>query len=176
MGEAAQTSDRRDQPIGAVKGLARCPDDLVKLFRARKDELMLSGLTVDEIAGNQSGYTGKLLGQSRTKAISMAMLFTLSGALGLAVAVVEDPEAIRRYVDRAPRKVRRQGEPHMLKRLSKEQRAKVLDAVSWPRLRRETLSEIGRKGGEQSARVRMNKIPEERRIEIARLAARARWK
>ncbi len=172
---AAPTSDRRDPPIGVVRGLARCPDDLVRLFRARKDELMLSDLTVDEIAGNQSGYTGKLLGQACTKGVSMAMLFTLSGALGLAVAVVEDSEALRRYVDRAPRKVRRQGELHMLKRLSKEQRVRVLEAVSWRLLKRETLSEIGRKGGEQSSLVRRDKIPRRRRCEIGRIAARARW-
>jgi hypothetical protein len=136
---------------------------------------MLCCLTLDELAGCQSGYAAKILGQSREKGLSMIMMFALAGAMGLAIAFVEDPEARRRYVDRAPRKRRLNSAPKMLNRLSTSQRAKVLDAVSWPRLRQETLSEIGRKSGRQSTLVRRDKISPRRRKEIARLAARARW-
>jgi transposase len=136
---------------------------------------MLSYLTLDELAGTQSGYSAKILGQSREKGLSLMTIFALAGAMGFAIAFVKDPEARRRYVDRAPRKQRLNGAPQMLNRLSMTQRAKVLEAISWPILRRETLSEIGRKGGEQSARVRSDKISPRRRRKIAQLAARARW-
>jgi hypothetical protein len=174
--QGAKTSSKGDLAAPADHHLLRCPDDAVTLLRARKDELMLSYLTLDELAGTQAGYTAKILGQSREKGLSLMTIFALAGAMGFAIAFVEDPDARRRYVDRAPRKRRLNGPPQMLNRLSTSQRAKVLDAISWPRLRRETLSEIGRKGGEQSARVRLDKIPEKRRKEIARLAARARWR
>jgi hypothetical protein len=136
---------------------------------------MLSYLTLDELAGTQAGYSAKILGQSREKDLSLMTIFALCGAMGYAIAFVEDPDARRRYVERTPRKRRLNGPPKMLNRLSTTQRTKVLDAISWPRLRRETLSEIGRKGGQQSARSRAKKISPQRRVKIARHAAFVRW-
>lgn len=106
---------------------------------------MLTDLTVDELAGFPSGYTGKILGPSRIKGLSGFSLFALCGALGLTIALVDDPRARRRYVDRAPRKVRHAAPTVALDRLNDRQRRAIFGVVSWARLRREVLREVQRR-------------------------------
>jgi hypothetical protein len=49
---------------------------------------------VDELAGLRGGHTNKALGPSREKVPNRYTLMSLVGALGLAVQLVEDPEAV----------------------------------------------------------------------------------
>jgi hypothetical protein len=73
-------------------------------LRARNDALDLSDAAVDAIAGLTSGHTGKVLGPSREKRPLTYKLLSIIGALGLAIQLVEDPDATvaRRWQPRGP--------------------------------------------------------------------------
>jgi hypothetical protein len=83
-------------------------EELRQLLRARADELNVSRLTIDEVAGTQSGYCGKLLAEPPTKGFGEMSLGAVLGALALKIArieFVEDPEQAARVIDRwEPRK------------------------------------------------------------------------
>jgi hypothetical protein len=51
---------------------------------------------IDDAAGLPSGYTGEVLTPAQFRGIGRISLGPLFGALGLALAVVEDPEALAR--------------------------------------------------------------------------------
>jgi hypothetical protein len=71
-------------------------EGLRRAFDLRKRELRLTNLALDDIAGLQSGYTGKLLcGTRRVGEISLPALL---GALGLEIVLVRS-----RATDRGPR-------------------------------------------------------------------------
>ena len=78
--------------------------ELVACLRARADTLDVSNLTLDEVAGLQEGYTGKVLAISPSRALGRMSLGALLGALGLKLAVLEDREALARV---RPRLVKR---------------------------------------------------------------------
>ncbi|MBB4378228.1 hypothetical protein [Bradyrhizobium sp. SBR1B] len=68
--------------------------ELVEALRARRDELNISHETIDAISGVQPGYTSKIL--AGIKNLGPMSFGALLGALGLAVVVVEDPQAAAR--------------------------------------------------------------------------------
>ena len=71
---------------GEPVAVARSYEDLVAACTIRRHELKLAQLVVDEIAGFQVGYTGKLeCGDKRLGAMSMPCLLQ---ALGLELVVV----------------------------------------------------------------------------------------
>ncbi len=61
-------------------GAIRTSDDLIAVLRARRMDLGLSHLDVDDLAGLQDGYTGKI--ECGTRGLSMQTLAALLGALG----------------------------------------------------------------------------------------------
>ena len=72
----------RGMPIG----VARSYEDIVAACRSRRQELGLPQLTIDEIAGLQSGYVGKIeCGDKRLGPMSLPCLL---GALGLELVMV----------------------------------------------------------------------------------------
>jgi hypothetical protein len=73
-------------------GEARDADELVALLRARKAALQISDVTIDELAGFQQGYVGKLLGVGRIKTLGAMSLSALLGVLALKLVVVVDEE------------------------------------------------------------------------------------
>ena len=92
------------RPIPGYKGL-------VETCRARADELAISRLELDRIAGLPAGYSGKLLGKDgagkKHKRMWPIGLEAMLGALGLKILVIEDEAAtartlaLREPVDRA---------------------------------------------------------------------------
>jgi hypothetical protein len=84
---------------------------LVETCRARADELALSRLEIDRLAGLPTGYAGKLLGKSEhrktKKKFGPISLEAMLGALGLKIILIEDEAAtartlaLRTPVDRA---------------------------------------------------------------------------
>jgi hypothetical protein len=70
-------------------------DDLVAAVRARQDELNVSCLTIDEIAGTASGHFSKIT--CNLKQFGLRSLFLFLPALGLKLQIVPDPDAIARY-------------------------------------------------------------------------------
>ena len=82
------------QPGEAI-AIARSYEDLVAACRLRRHELGLAQLVVDDIAGLQSGYTGKIeCGDKRMGPMSLPCLLQ---ALGLELVVVRSvPHHLRR--------------------------------------------------------------------------------
>jgi hypothetical protein len=89
---------------------------LIETCRARADELGISRLELDRLAGLPAGYSGKLLGRDgcgpRQKRAWPVSLDAMLGALGLQVILIEDPVAtartlaLRTPVDRANQRFR----------------------------------------------------------------------
>lgn len=68
-------------------------DSLHAAFRARADQLQISRLRIDEIAGLQPGYSGKALGIAKVRSITLRNIDGFLGALCLKlVAVWIDPD------------------------------------------------------------------------------------
>jgi hypothetical protein len=67
-------------------------DGLKNAMRARVDELQLTRLEVDELSGNQSGYSSKVL--CGIKKFGRRSLGDTLGAVGSYLALVESPEQV----------------------------------------------------------------------------------
>ena len=134
-----------------VLAVARDYDELVAAFRARRDELKVPHLAIDDVAGLQTGYTGKLLADPPIRAFGRVSLGPMLGTLGLAVIVVADNAALRRVQHRL---VTRKNRPMRADR-----------HASW------FSSETGR----EMARRRAEKMSAKARSMSASKAARARW-
>jgi len=68
--------------------------DIVGIIRKRQDELNITCLTIDEIAGLASGHFSKIT--CGLKGLGPVTLFLLLTSLGLKLLIVEDPEATER--------------------------------------------------------------------------------
>jgi hypothetical protein len=106
----------------------------------------------------------------RIGAVSMGPML---GALGLALVVVEDVEAIRRI---APKLWKRHPRQARLENSSRSTAARHAKPPSMPppstaQILQNAMREIGRKGGE----ARMKKLSPKQRRQIAQQAGRARW-
>jgi hypothetical protein len=86
----------------------RSMPELLAAHRARRDELGLTHLTIDEIAGWASGYASKLLAPEPIRNLGWLSLGALHGTLGTMLLMVEDPEQIRRVESRWIRRERPQ--------------------------------------------------------------------
>jgi hypothetical protein len=85
-------------------------DDFVKIIRKRQDELNVSCLTVDDVAGLASGHFSKLT--CGIKGFGFLTSFPVLQALGLRLRIEEDPEATARLRHRwTPRQFGRQNAP-----------------------------------------------------------------
>jgi hypothetical protein len=84
---------------------------LLEAFRERAQELEISRVAIDEIAGWADGYASKLLAgeaAKRRKIIGPLSLGLMLGTLGLKMILVEDPEATARTLKRRAPVDRRQ--------------------------------------------------------------------
>jgi hypothetical protein len=73
-------------------------DELVALVRRRQNELKLSCLAVDEVAGLADGHFSKLT--CGMKKFGPVSVFLVLEALGLRIRIEEDPEAIAKLAPR----------------------------------------------------------------------------
>lgn len=134
-----------------------------KACRDRCAELAVSRITVDTVGGLPAGQTGKLIAPVPPQGFGPLSFASILGALGLAVVLVEDAEAIarirHRLVPRNPAQVdaceamlakKRKRRPHLWKA-----------NPDWGRI--------------MSARRNLIINPDKRR-RIAQTAARARWR
>jgi hypothetical protein len=143
--------------------VARSWDDLRSAFRARCEELSIARTTVDRIGGLPDGQASKLLAPVRDQEMGRISFPAMLGALGLAVVVVEDAEAIakirHRLTPRSPQHVNA-GEAVLAKR--KRRLANNWKAnPEWGRIMRSR---------------QLLKQGAQKRKQIARSAARARWR
>jgi hypothetical protein len=149
--------DAKLEPIGEP---IRSIEDLHAALRLRADELKISRQTVGELAGLTGGYAEKLLAPQPSKRLGALSTTLLMGALGCALILVEDKEALA--------KVRSRLVPHKVTVPSR--------ACLWAGKARTTVSkrwvrQIARQGGHARAAA----LSPARRRAIAREAALIRW-
>ena len=87
---STRTDDRSggpEQPLDII-GTVRNYADLRALVAARRKELDLTQLEVDDLAGVQSGYTGKI--ECGARNFGEMSFDAIMGALGLSVALMSD--------------------------------------------------------------------------------------
>lgn len=139
----------------------RCYEDLVDYIRARKDDLGLSNAFVDEFCGMTPGYCDKLLGPSGTKGLSRFTLDYFFAAL--AFELVPRPNAEQEAMMRPRWEGREKSQVRVPRRVSK---------AIMERARPMLLAILAKSGGLKRAAC----LPGKRRSEIARKAARVRWR
>ena len=143
-----------------VIGVATSHDELVGMFRARKDALGLSNELLDHLIPLTSGHTDKILGPCQVKGLSRISLDGMLSALGLQLLVaIDSVQSARmqpRWQSRDARAVR--------------QPARLAAAIL-KRARPLVLSQLASKGGG----ARWKRVSPEARSALMRAAARARW-
>ena len=80
--------------------IVRCYDDLRAALRDRAEVRQFSRETLDEIAGLADGHSGHILAAKPTKRLGLVSMGPLLGALGVALAVIEDPAAMAKIEKR----------------------------------------------------------------------------
>ena len=80
----------------APLAIVRTTDDLREVFRRRVAELNISLETLDALAGLPTRYSSKVLSLQPTRSFGQISFEALLGALGLALIVIEDAEALAR--------------------------------------------------------------------------------
>jgi hypothetical protein len=136
-------------------------DELVEVLRARKAELGLSNAFIEQALHMTDGGCDKILGPSRTKGMSVYVMFDLVELLGGRLVFQVDPATEARMRNRWER--RAEGQAHGRGRISRAlmERAKPL-----------LFAALGKAGGINRAR----SLTAKQRREIARTAALSRWR
>jgi hypothetical protein len=135
--------------------------DLHRLMRVRADELQLSRLTIDRLAGLPSGYASKVLAPKPARGLSdRNLLGFMLPALGMKLVAVEDDEILAIIRGKADKR---------------DNTKTSHSAVVSFSLSKRFLRKIGRKGGANSRKY----LSRERVTELARKAGKAgaiaRW-
>jgi hypothetical protein len=133
--------------------MLRTADDIILALRARKDELGLSNVVLEELAGVCAGHWDKACGVTRVRVPTLDTLMMFAGALGLAIQFLPDPDAkiARRWERRKEQRVHDNG------RISK---------VAIKRARPIVLAESARRA---ASALWAGKTPEQRQAHIARM-------
>jgi hypothetical protein len=139
--------------------IVRDYDSLHVALRARADELNVSRESIDDAAGFQSGYSGKLLAGTPIKRLGAVTMGPMLTVLGLMLVVVEDPDAIERFTTR----------------LTKREHAGNDVLAVGRRKKRRRYPKLGPEWGRRMRARQMLLQSATKRKQIARKAARARW-
>jgi acyl-CoA reductase-like NAD-dependent aldehyde dehydrogenase len=128
------------------------------VIRARQDALNISGETLDDMAGLPLRYSQKIL--SGHKPFTENSLGPIMGALGIALAVVEDLDALERVAARLKRAPRNKSQVRVRAAARINRRIKL----------------ITQRNARQMAALRTAKTSPRKRSASARKAANARWR
>lgn len=145
--------------------------ELVQALRDARDERGVTHENLDAIAGVPGGYTSKVLAPSPIRHVGYKSLGDIMGALGKALVMVDDPEAIakvqRRWVKRKrPQKLdagKQDAAPSLASVVSISERMKEIRKL----VKRESLSNAGKR--------RLKTMKKRARQRVASHAARMRW-
>lgn len=145
----------------------RCYDDLIDCFRRRKDELGLTMETLDRLTQLAPGYCAKVLGDAQVKKLGKDSFDEFMQALALQLHPAPDLAFAQ--------KMERRWEENQRERPLGGEHARVsMRALNrfTPIVVRIRNAAIAPKGG----KARAAKLSAKRRTQIARKAARARWR
>ena len=141
-------------------GTVRSYSDLHEIMRNRADELEITRDALDELAGLQTGYSGKVLAPRPIRRIiprsNDLVLGLMLPALGMKLIAVVDEEALERIKNRRV----------------KRKLPSVLGTTIHLQFSRKELKKRQRNGGNN----RRENLTPKRRSEISRNAALARWR
>lgn len=136
--------------------IIRNMDDLQAALRLRAETLGVSRETIDSVSGMQSGYSAKLLAPRPIKKIGPQSMALILPALGCALMLVEDAEAMAQIGSR------------LIKRPFPN---RAHSGTVHFEFSRRHLRKIQRLGGKNSRK----NIGKRKRKQLARKAASARW-
>src|SRR5258708_6846526 len=85
--------------------------DVLRVIRARRDELDVPHEIIDDIAGLPGGYTSKLLTPKKPMKVIGRVSGNVSEAIGVKIIGVEDPHALQRAMRNHTWRNRRQDQP-----------------------------------------------------------------
>lgn len=158
------------EPIAIIRPGPTFYDDLIEALRKRKDELGLSNEFLDEWSGRAQGYWTHVLGPSRHKALSMSAFSDLAAMFGFRLELVLDMDAVRKmeaHWEKREGNYRSKAYRFVPARLS----TTILD-----RAKPMILGALSKSGASKGGKARAAKLSKQRRSQIARKAARARWR
>jgi hypothetical protein len=135
-------------------------DGFVDGLRARADQLNVSRVTIDHVSGLTPGYAAKLLALPPIKTVGRASFGPILGALGLAIQLVEDLDAMRRIAARL--------EPRDTSQVRDTKQARMRRAEQY-------LQAFQRARAAEGGKARAAKLTPEQRSASARKAINARW-
>lgn len=92
----ARGKPEKQRPLAEVRDYY----GLFMALRARAEQVGASRLALDDLAGLQPGYSGKLLGPGQVKKLGPLSLGALLQALGLKLIVMEDSQAVEQFTQR----------------------------------------------------------------------------
>lgn len=163
-------------PIRSMAGL-------VEALRTAQVERELSYELLDAVSGLQNGYTAKILGPLQSKRLGPVSTFPLLGALGKALAIVDDPEQIaavqgrwvkRKIVGGSARQIRLR-DAAQASRSSIEVETQETLQIQAKEALRERMKVLGKLGGLKGGKSRAKKLGKRARQQQASHAARKRW-
>lgn len=137
--------------------LLTCTADAHRILRAVADELGISRETIDARAQFPDGYAAKLLSEPPYRGFSLTSLFLCAGALGKAIALVDDPRALRWALRQAKRRVSYDARRHGRNVRAQEMLRELLrrnGSRRWAGLTLEQIREHQRRAGKASGRAR----------------------
>jgi cold shock CspA family protein len=159
-GNGAGRPLRRIECENSLNATVSDHNQLLAAIRQRIGELQLSYETVEYLSGLQSGYLTRVISDPPPKRMCPFTQFLILQALGLRVRLEEDPELIEKLRGRwTKRKLRKS----------------VRTAMSMNRVI-ELTPDFMRRISRMGCEARMRKLSPERRSELARNAAVARWR
>jgi hypothetical protein len=153
-GAAADTAPLLD---GAPIAEIRAYHELLAALRQRVDELNISGKTLDVLSGLTDGYFQKLISPRPQRTLGPGMLDTVLGTLGVKLLLMRDEAAEARLHETAAKLNQPLGERKSFQ--VRKPKVVVLTSATYRKLNQ----------------LRKDKLSPERRSEIARQAALARW-
>lgn len=147
-------------------GMVADESDLVRIFRARMEELNVSRAELDAELDLPGGYSSKRLALPQLKYYGRDAFWNTAEALGMAIVVVEDPAATARYAAR----LKQRSKPQAVTGSAHWRAQRMRAAIPWL-ITKETARELGLLG----AKARVASQSPSIRSKLARKAARARW-
>lgn len=154
-GDAGVAGKMTERRIAVVKSY----DELIETLWRRVEELGLTREALDDVAGFQTGYSGKLLGLAHVRMLGRMSFGTILQALGLMLIVVEDPEALAKLNARGQKR----------KRPAVDASTRSISPIE--RVKMGLFDDLMKRARDG----RQVKLSGRRRSRIARHAARSRW-
>lgn len=143
--------------------------EMLDVVRARANEIGLSRDALDELAELARGHAAKLLSAVPCKGLGLTVMWGLVEAVGLKVALVEDPEAMARISEfvrtRNESQVRGGGIRSAARIAKKERLQRIFNDPKY-------FNKLARKGG----RARARSMTKDERRRAARKAIMVRWR